>query len=133
MTRVVNVFYLFSSMLQFIPSIHTNSPLASLIPVIFVIVLGIFKELIVECKRCRDDQRVNTALVNRFRKIGNRIIKQTHPETSDHFKDLIETTTVEQIKVGDILYLKDNEGIPADCILLKTCGKNKGEAFVQTA
>jgi magnesium-transporting ATPase (P-type) len=52
------------------------------------------------------------------------------PENADPFEGLIETTTVDEIKVGDILYLKDNEGIPADCILLNTCGKNKGEAFV---
>jgi phospholipid-translocating ATPase/phospholipid-transporting ATPase len=127
MTRVVNVFYLVNTVLQFIPSISTNSPLASLIPVLFVIILGIVKEIIVECKRWRDDQRVNSTKVQRFKVMAS---SAANSNTSNNFEGLIETTTVDQIKVGDILYLKDDEGIPADCILLSTCGKTKGEAFV---
>ena len=104
--------------------------MASLIPVLFVIILGIVKEIIVECKRWRDDQRINGTKVQRFRNIADCKAEVMHPEDANNFEGLIETVTVADIKVGDILYLKDNEGIPADCILLNTCGKNKGEAYV---
>ena len=45
-----------------IPAISTNNPLATIIPLAFIIVLGIIKELIVEIKRWNDDRIVNKKL-----------------------------------------------------------------------
>jgi magnesium-transporting ATPase (P-type) len=36
---------------------------------------------------------------------------------------------VSDIKVGDIVELKDDEQIPADCVIL-ACDNKKGEVFV---
>ena len=59
-TRAVNVFYFFNAFLQMIPAISTNNPLATIIPLSFVIVVGIIKELVVEIKRWMDDRETNS-------------------------------------------------------------------------
>jgi len=46
--RVINCFYFINAILQSTPSISTNSPLATIIPLSFVIVVGVIKEAIVE-------------------------------------------------------------------------------------
>ena len=43
-----------------IPAISTNNPLATIIPLSFVIVVGIIKELVVEIKRWMDDRETNS-------------------------------------------------------------------------
>ena len=37
-----------------IPAISTNSPLAALIPLLFIVCVGVIKELVVEIKRWND-------------------------------------------------------------------------------
>ena len=57
--KVVVCVYTFNTVMQSIKSISTNSPLISLIPVVFVILVGMSKELYLECKRYKDDKRIN--------------------------------------------------------------------------
>lgn len=45
--------------MQSIPAVSTNSPLASLFPVVFIILVGIGKELYLEVKRYKEDKRLN--------------------------------------------------------------------------
>lgn len=59
LTKVIVVFNLINVVLQAIPSISTNNPLASLIPTLFIIFMGILKELVNELKRLKNDKRVN--------------------------------------------------------------------------
>ena len=47
--------------MQSIPAISTNSPLATLIPTLFIIFLGMVKELYLEIKRWKEDKRINEA------------------------------------------------------------------------
>jgi len=54
------------------------------------------------------------------------------PTDNDLIELKYETICVDQIKVGDIIELKEGEGIPADCILLNSNNPN-GEAFIMTA
>ena len=49
--NVVNVFYLFNGILQFIPSVATVSPLSSYLPLMFVVATGMVKEGIIDYKR----------------------------------------------------------------------------------
>ena len=58
-TRVVNCFYCFNAVLQSIPAVSTNNPLATIIPLSWVILMGVIKEAIVEIKRWHDDRTVN--------------------------------------------------------------------------
>ena len=63
--KVVNIFYLCTATLQTIPSIQTTKPMAIIIPLIFVISLGILKEAIAEFKRWKEDREVNAVPVHR--------------------------------------------------------------------
>ena len=57
--NVIVCFYTFNTIMQSIPAISTNSPFASLVPTIFLILVGMGKELYLEVKRWREDKRVN--------------------------------------------------------------------------
>ena len=117
-TRVVNVFYVFNAVLQFIPSISTNSPMATIIPLTVIIIFGIVKEAVVELKKWHDDKHINATV---FRKLIQG--SENHIFSPVEFQD---------IRVGDIIEIKDEEALPADCILLKTT-KASGQVFVETA
>lgn len=85
-TRVVNCFYVFNAVLQSIPSISTNDPLFTIIPLAVIVALGILKELIVEISRWRADRKVNATPCKRLTGQG-----------------VIEDTTLARVEVGDIL------------------------------
>ncbi len=114
-TKVVNIFYCVTAIMQCIPSIQTNSPAATLVPLGFVISLGILKELIAEVKRYKEDKAVNAVPVTRLGPTG-----------------VWEITTLAEVRVGDIIQVRDHEQIPADCVLLKTENPSN-ECFVKTA
>lgn len=73
------------------------------------------KELLADIKRYQEDRKTNKVEYEILQKDG-----QLKKIKSDF------------IKVGDILELKDDDIVPADCILLYTQEKH-GECFVQTA
>lgn len=101
-TRVVNCFYVLNAFLQSTPSISTNDPLATIIPLTFIICVGIIKEAIVEVKRWLQDRQVNRIPTRRLTAGGT-----------------LEEITLAQVKQGDVLKILDGEQIPADCILLR--------------
>ena len=65
-TKIINLFYLLNAILQTIPSISTNTPLSTIIPLTFVILLAILKDLIVEIVRWKEDRAFNSATVRRM-------------------------------------------------------------------
>jgi phospholipid-transporting ATPase len=107
---------LFTGCLQLFKAIQTNSPLAVFIPVSCIIALGVAKEMVGECKRYKNDKKVNATPVT--------VLK---PKTKE-----FEQLTLADLRVGDIVKIQDEEEIPADCVLLQVEG-NKSEAFVRTS
>jgi magnesium-transporting ATPase (P-type) len=101
--------------MQCIPEIQTNSPLATLIPLCFVISLGILKELIAEVKRYKEDKAVNNTPVMKLDSSGQWV-----------------KSTLATIRVGDMIKINDFDMVPADCILIRTAS-DTNEAFVKTA
>ena len=89
---MTNIFYLINAILQSFPSISTNTPLASILPLVFVVVLGMIRELVDDLKRWKSDRRTNK---RKFTKVIS--------------KDMTKRVTVrsDQLKVGDILELHD--------------------------
>ena len=116
---MTNVFYLANVILQFQPSISTNSPIASLIPLSFVIFIGMLREFLADLKRWGEDRKTNRVLFKRL-------------ATKDDLVNGLHHVRSDQIKVGDILQFEDDELVPADCLLLHTVEKH-GECFIQTA
>ena len=101
-------------------TIRTNSPLAVFIPLTAIIALGVAKELVGECKRYKDDKKVNATPVTRLRSEASGDGKQ------------YEETTLADVQVGDIIRIKDGEQVPADCVLIKVAD-DKPECFVSTS
>ena len=70
-TKVVNIFYIITGILQCFKKIQTNKPWVIFVPTGFVIGLGIFKELLGEIKRYRDDKQYNMTVIKRVAPIGH--------------------------------------------------------------
>jgi phospholipid-translocating ATPase len=124
--KVVNIFYLVTAILNFIPSIAVNKPAATLVPLSFVILLGIAKEAVAEIKRYRDDKKTNAIKVIRLidgKKVAGVVCKDDPG---------FEETCLAELQCGDILKIVDGQEVPADCILLKT-NNERAEAFVKTS
>lgn len=65
-TQVINVFYLGNAILQSFPSVSTNDPLFTIIPLIFLIFLGVLKEGLADYKRYKIDKTTNEKPVHRL-------------------------------------------------------------------
>lgn len=72
-TRVVNIFYVSNAILQSIPSVSTHNPLATILPLTFIILFGITKEAIMELKKWYDDNHINATLVTKMTASGTTI------------------------------------------------------------
>ncbi len=64
--RVTNIFYVVNAILQSTPSISTNSPLASIVPLVFVVFLGVLREGLSDLRRWREDKRTNARMYTRI-------------------------------------------------------------------
>ena len=88
--NIINLFFIINGLLQHIPSISTNSPLVSLIPVSFVIILGIIFELIQDVRRWLSDNEVNAQQVQKVVDDGDKKLKNNQQ-------------LAESLKVGDVI------------------------------
>ena len=104
--RVTNVFYVINAILQTIPSISTNSPVATIIPLAFVILLGMLREGLADIRRWREDRRTNARFYTRLENPHD--LSQKKKVRSD------------ELRVGDLIEIQEGETIPADCILIAT-------------
>lgn len=93
--------------------------MATIIPLTVIIIFGVVKEAVVELKKWADDNHINAMLYNKLK------------ETKDN-TNVFEHVEFKDIRAGDILEIKDEEALPADCILLKT-SKATGQVYVETA
>ena len=77
--------------------------------------MGMIKELYLEYKRWKEDNKINKTPCT---------ILMSVSETSLVFED----TQVQFLKVGDVLKLTDNDYVPADCVILKA-SQDHGQCF----
>ena len=66
--NVIHAFFIFNGFLQTIPSISTNSPLASLVPVAWTMSMGIIFELIADIRRWKQDNKTNGQQIEKVSK-----------------------------------------------------------------
>jgi phospholipid-transporting ATPase len=96
-----------------------DSPLiawSTLIPLVIVLVITMTKEGLEDLKRHKADRDTN-----------NRRVKKVS-DTKD-----LEEVHWHEVRVGDLIYVQNNEEIAADMILLATSDSSGGSAFVETA
>ena len=84
-------------------------------PLTFLCVVGMIKEGVADWKRFKQDKKMNAAPVVRI--------------DAESSKACFNTVRTDELKVGDIIEVKDDEVVPADCFLL---GSKRKTAFIST-
>jgi phospholipid-transporting ATPase len=112
--RVANFWFLLIACLQLIPDVSPTNPLASFLPLAFVLSITAIKEAAEDINRFRSDREVNNRPAT---------IIRGGVRTESHWKN---------IKTGDIVCLHNNDAIPADLVILSTSDV-EGNCFVETA
>ena len=113
---MANVYFVIIGILQLIPSIsNSNGVPAQLFPLAAVIFISMMKDLFEDWKRHKSDnaENMNKTL------IYNKETKQ------------FEEKRWQDVKVGQIVKVNENQYFPADLILIKSSEK-KGLSFVET-
>ena len=113
-SRLSNVYFLFTAIIQSIPLISPLTSLTAIIPLIFVLGVSMIREAIEDLVRNNYDNLNNGEEVIVFR--NNKFIKSTS-KTLNH---------------GEIVLVYENHNIPADMILIDT-GFGEGTCYVETS
>jgi len=117
--NVIHLFFIFNGFLQTIPSISTNSPLASLVPVAWTMSMGIIFELIADIRRWKQDNKTN----------GQQIERVTKDSKGQLTPNKVKS---QQLKVGDVILMNDGQMVPADCLVLST-DDSIGQCYISTS
>lgn len=102
--RLANFYFLTTAILQLVIPYSPVGPITSVLPLLFVISTTAIKQAYEDYLRHKIDKEVNNRLCHILRD-----------------KKLVKTRS-KDIKVGDIVYVRNNEEIPCDMILLATSG-----------
>ncbi len=109
-----NIFFLFVVMVNFIPGVSVFSPFSILAPLIFVVGVGVLRELLEDLSRRRADRRANRQLARVYRSGRERVVPWA------------------KLVAGDIVALDKGDTVPADLIILHTTDPDS-LCYVQTA
>jgi len=112
--RVVNIYFIITLILTCIPVLSSLSPITTILPIVFVLGVTAIKDGYDDVKRHKSDNRINN------RKI--QIVKDGKLEKV-HWND---------IKVGNIVLVRNNDGFAADLLLLSTSDDNN-QVYIETA
>ena len=113
-TRLPNVFFLFTAIIQSIPVISPLTSLTAIVPLIFVLGVSLIREFIEDWARKNYDDMNNKEEVIVFRK-------------GSFQNDYSET-----LRCGEVILVTEGKTIPADMILIDS-GMREGIAYVETS
>ena len=113
-TRLANIFFLFTAVIQSIPVISPLTSLTAIIPLIFVLGVSLIREFIEDWSRKNYDDMNNKEEVIVFR--------EGHFQT--HFS--------ESLRCGEVILVTEGKTIPADLVLIDS-GMREGIAYVETS
>ncbi|KAI1841589.1 hypothetical protein JX265_004681 [Neoarthrinium moseri] len=154
-TRLANFYFLCVGIPQTIPGLSTTGSYTTILPLLFFVLLTIFKEGYDDYKRHRLDKlenaNITTVLGNprpqasltappgkwsRLRRVFSRTQTNRDAEEDDLEEDSDgdlrwNKLHWQDVKVGDIVRLTRDEEVPADLVLLNSTGEN-GIAYVDT-
>ena len=116
-SRICNIYFIIIALLQTIKSISYSdgSPLI-LLPLTSIILLNGFKDYFEDQKRVKSDKEEN----NNQTLIYNK-------DTKKFYRDVWEN-----IKLGDIIKVKNNQQFPCDLLFLESSPESKGQCKVET-
>ncbi|KAM0186114.1 hypothetical protein ACHAPI_011892 [Fusarium lateritium] len=125
-TRLANSYLLVVAILQALPGLSTTGSFTTLIPLVIFVTLIITKEGYYDWKRYCQDVTENNRLVTVLRGSASRAYM------ADDVVDLQwNTTKWQNLKVGEVIKLFNDDAAPADLVLLHATG-DQGLAFVET-
>ena len=99
--RVYNFYFLCTVVLQGVPAVSTMPVYLAALPFVFVIGVSVLRELFEEIKRRKQDKKVNNSTA--------RVLRDNK----------FHETKWSSLKVGDIVFVKEDETFPADLLLLQ--------------
>ena len=113
-SRLSNVYFLFTAIIQSIPIISPLTSLTAIVPLIFVLGVSMIREIIEDLSRHNYDNLNNGEEVIVLRE--NKFVKA------------MSST----LRHGEIILLYENKSIPADMILIDSCF-SEGTCYVETS
>ncbi|KAF7295629.1 Phospholipid-transporting ATPase [Mycena indigotica] len=145
--RVANVFFLVIAILQFFPKFSTISPGLVIFPLLVVIGFTAGKDAYEDTKRHQSDRKVNHSSVRILplhntnpmkaksrtfvRGVKNLVWRKGRGEAKEGEEDGWQSRPWEDVRVGDIVKIVDNEPLPADILICAT-SEDDNVAFVET-
>ena len=113
-SRLSNVYFLFTAIIQSIPMISPLTSLTAIVPLIFVLGVSMIREVIEDLSRHNYDNLNNEEEVIVLRE--NKFVKAMS----------------RSLRHGEIIILYENKNIPADMILIDSCF-SEGTCYVETS
>lgn len=115
--RIANFWFLIVSILQLLPlQLSPTSSWATVAPLALVLLITMVKDAYLDYLRHKSDNEIN-----------NRVTRLWNDEAQD-----FQPIFWKDLKVGNILYLEQDDQIPADCVLLYTSEK-AGVCYIETS
>ncbi|KAL0216803.1 hypothetical protein P9112_008987 [Eukaryota sp. TZLM1-RC] len=112
-SRFMNLYFLVIAILQLNPSLTPVNPITTWVPLLLTLSIAGVKEVIDDLSRWRQDRRTN--------------LRRYLVSNGQSFSMVLS----QDIKVGNIIHIRENEEIPADVVVLKSSEKG-GKCFVNT-
>ena len=112
-TRLPNIYFLFIAILQSIPAISPLTSITAILPLVFVLCVSMLRELFEDIERYKYDKLNNNRKVIIFK--DNQFIEDIS----------------ENIEVGDIILVDENDEFPCDLILLDSSNPD-GICYIET-
>ncbi|XP_055916558.1 phospholipid-transporting ATPase VB isoform X1 [Eupeodes corollae] len=113
--RVANLYFIFIVLLNWFPSINAFGKEVAMIPVLFVLGVTAIKDLFEDRRRRHSDKRINNTTC------------RVYDGESERYKKI----KWQDVTVGDIVHLSNNETVPADILLLRTSNPH-GVCYIDT-
>lgn len=140
--RLANVFFLAIAILQFFPIFSTISPGLVLFPLLVVMTFTAIKDAYEDVKRHNADRAVNQSTVlilagsawhnpNPMKRKQRTFVRGTRVSDDDDSPLHWRPYLWEDLRVGDIVKLKNDQSVPAD-ILLCSSSEDNDLAFIET-
>ena len=113
-TRLPNIFFLFTAIIQSIPIISPLTSLTAIIPLIFVLGVSLIREFLEDWSRKNYDDMNNKDEVIVFR------------------KGSFQKSFSETLRCGEVILVTEGKTIPADMVLIDS-GMREGIVYVETS
>ncbi|ORX59732.1 phospholipid-translocating P-type ATPase [Hesseltinella vesiculosa] len=130
--RAANMYFLIMAIIQLIPVFGVKSPALTLLPICAVVFISAVKDGFEDLQRHKVDARYNGTLTSRLLNYANPNYPTSSTPPSTDTSNTFGPVLSKDVQVGDILYLRNGQSCPADCILLSSADTEHGICFVET-